>query len=49
MRWRARGRSSGAEVQQDFFGVYDLRNGKIVSFRQRETREEALEDAGLRK
>ena len=49
MRWRARGRSSGAEVQQDFFGVYDLRDGLIVSFRQCETREEALEAAGLQK
>jgi ketosteroid isomerase-like protein len=47
MRWRARGRSSGAEVAQAFFGIYDLRGGRIVRFRQRETREDALEGAGL--
>ena len=47
MRWRARGQSSGAEVEQDFFGAYDLRDGMIVGFRQCETRDQALEAAGL--
>jgi ketosteroid isomerase-like protein len=47
MRWRGRGRGSGAEVQRDFFGVYEVRGGLIVGFRQAETRAEALEVAGL--
>ena len=47
MRWRARGQTSGAEVQQDFYGVYDLRDRMIVGFRQHDTRKEALEAAGL--
>ncbi len=49
MRWRGRGRTSGVEVQEDFYGVYDLQHGMIVGFRQRDTREEALEAAGLSK
>ena len=49
MRWRARGRSSGAEVEQLFFGVYELKDGVIVHFRQLETRDEALQVAGLQK
>ena len=48
MRWRARGQASGAEVQREFFGTYELRDGRIVGFRQGETRNEALEAAGLR-
>ena len=48
MRWRARGRGSGVEVQRDFFGVYDFRDGVVVGFRQGETRAEALKAAGLR-
>ena len=47
MRWRARGRGSGVEVQQDFFGIYDFRDGVVVGYCGRETREEALEAAGL--
>ncbi|MDX6585542.1 MAG: hypothetical protein QOI31_15 [Solirubrobacterales bacterium] len=47
MRWRARGRGSGVEVQGDFFGVYDFRDGVVVGFRQVETRAEALKAAGL--
>ncbi len=47
MRWRGRGQTSGAEVQQDFYGVYDLRDRMIIGFRQRDTRAEALEAAGL--
>ena len=47
MNWRARGRGSGAEVERDFFGVYDLRDGVIIRFRQYDTREEALATTGL--
>ena len=47
MRWRARGRGSGVEVQRDFFGIYDFRDGVVVRFHQSETRAEALEAAGL--
>ena len=37
MRWCARGRTSGVEVQQDFFGIYDFRDGLLVRFREVET------------
>ena len=47
MRWRARGRGSGVEVQQDFFGIYYFRDGVVAGFRQAETRAKALEAAGL--
>ena len=46
-RWWGRGKSSGVPVESDFFGVHDLRDGKIVRFRQYDTRAEALEAAGL--
>jgi ketosteroid isomerase-like protein len=46
-RWRGRGRTSGVEVERDFYGVYDFRDGLLVGFRQRATREKALEAAGL--
>ena len=45
-RWSGRGKASGVETQQTFFGVYDLRDGKVVRYRQYETREEALAAAG---
>jgi uncharacterized protein len=41
------GRISGVRTERDFFGVYDLRESKVVQFRQYESREEALEAAGL--
>jgi ketosteroid isomerase-like protein len=41
------GRGSGVRVERDFFGVCDLRDLKVVSFRLYESREEALEAAGL--
>jgi ketosteroid isomerase-like protein len=47
MLWRGRGQGSGAEVERNFFGVYDLRDGLVVGFRQAETRAEGLEAAGL--
>jgi uncharacterized protein len=42
------GRGSGARTERDFFVVYDLRELKVVRFRLYESREEALEAAGLR-
>ena len=46
-RWSGRGKASGVDIQQTFFGVYDLRDGKVVHYRQFETREEALAAAGV--
>jgi hypothetical protein len=34
-------------VERDFFGVFELRESKVVRYRLYETREEALEAAGL--
>jgi ketosteroid isomerase-like protein len=42
------GRGSGVRVERDFFGVCDMRKSKVVRFRLYESREEALEAAGLR-
>jgi uncharacterized protein len=42
------GRGSGARVERDFFGVFDLRESKVIRFRLYESRDEALEAAGLR-
>jgi uncharacterized protein len=47
-RQRGTGRESGIQIERDFFGVYDLRESKVVRFRMFESREEALEAAGLR-
>jgi hypothetical protein len=41
------GRGSGVRVERDFFGVYDLKESKVVRYRLYETREQALEAAGL--
>jgi ketosteroid isomerase-like protein len=41
------GRGSGIRIERDFFGVYDLSNSKVVRFRLFESREQALEAAGL--
>jgi ketosteroid isomerase-like protein len=46
-RWRGRGKASGVETETTMFGVYDLREGRVVRYCQYETREEALEAAGL--
>jgi ketosteroid isomerase-like protein len=43
------GRGSGVRIAKDFFGVYDLKDTKVVRFRQYTSREEALEAAGLAK
>jgi uncharacterized protein len=41
------GRGSGVRAERDFFAVYDLRDSKVVRYRQYESRREALEAAGL--
>jgi ketosteroid isomerase-like protein len=46
-RWTARGKASGVETETTMFGVYDVAGGRIVRFRQFDSREEALEAAGL--
>jgi ketosteroid isomerase-like protein len=48
VRHRARGRSSGVEVEMPSFQVWTLRDGKIVRYRGFSAREEALEAVGLR-
>jgi ketosteroid isomerase-like protein len=46
-RWTGRGRTSGAETETTMFAVYDVKDGRIVRFRQYDTRRETLEAAGL--
>ena len=46
-RWSGRGRTSGVPVERDFFGVYELREGRIARYFQTTTRDEALAAAGL--
>ena len=41
------GRGSGVRAERDFFGVYDIRDSKVVRYRLFESREEALEAAGV--
>ena len=41
------GRGSGVQIERDFFGVYDMRESKVVRYRLYESRQEALEAAGL--
>jgi hypothetical protein len=41
------GRGSGVRVERDFFGVYELRESKVVRYSVYESRDEALA-AGLR-
>ncbi|MCC6178369.1 MAG: nuclear transport factor 2 family protein [Chloroflexi bacterium] len=40
------GRGSGVSAERDFYAIYDLRDSKVVRYRQFETREEALEAVG---
>jgi len=42
------GQGSGVRVERDFFTVYDLRESKVVRARLYESRDQALEAAGLR-
>ena len=46
-RQSGRGKGSGVEVAQDFFGVYDVRDRKIVRYRECPSREAALQAAGI--
>jgi ketosteroid isomerase-like protein len=48
VHYRARGKSSGVEVDDRLFDVYTLRHGKCVRKREFRDRSEALEAAGLR-
>jgi uncharacterized protein len=41
------GRGSGVRTARDFFGVYELRESKVVRYHMYESRQEALEAAGL--
>ena len=41
------GRGSGVRTERDFFGVYELRESKVVRYRMYESRQEALEAGGL--
>jgi ketosteroid isomerase-like protein len=46
--YKGRGRSSHAEVDQRIASVYEIRDGMVASVRDYESRDEALEAAGLR-
>jgi ketosteroid isomerase-like protein len=41
------GRESGIHIDRDFFAIYDLEKSKVVRYRMYDSREEALEAAGL--
>lgn len=47
-RQAARGRQSGADVEQRIFSVWTFRDGKVVALRFTPYREVALTEAGLR-
>lgn len=47
VRFRARGRGSGVEIDARFYDLYTLRDGKIVRMDQFTERSEALEAVGL--
>jgi len=46
-RWSGRGRSSGVETKTEMYGVYEVRGGKVVGFRQYDTRADAFAAVGL--
>jgi uncharacterized protein len=46
--WRARGASSGVDVERTAFALYTIAEGQITSLRYFSTKAEALEAAGLR-
>ena len=48
VRFRARGRGSGVEVDARLYDVFTLRDGKIVRMDQFTEQSEAIEAAGLR-
>jgi uncharacterized protein len=45
--WSGRGKGSGVRTETTMFAVYDVEDGRIVRYRQYDTREEALEAAGV--
>jgi ketosteroid isomerase-like protein len=47
-RWKARGKTSGVETDVTWAGIYEVEDGQIVRYRGYDTREAALEAAGLR-
>ena len=47
IRFRGRGRSSGAEVETSFHEVYTLRDGKVLRIHEYEDRADALAAVGL--
>jgi ketosteroid isomerase-like protein len=47
-RVRARGRSSGAVIEDEDAWLYRIRDGKVVEYRECGTRAQALEAVGLR-
>jgi ketosteroid isomerase-like protein len=47
VRYTGRGESSGLELDQRFATLYEVQNGKTVTMRDYDTREEALDAAGL--
>ena len=46
-RQQGTGRGSGIPMERDFFAIYELRESKVVRYRMFDSREEALEAAGL--
>jgi len=48
MHFQGRGRGSGIEIDQHFYEVYTVRDGKVVRMDEYATLDEALEAAGLR-
>ena len=47
VRYSARGKASGAEIDQTLHTIYVFRNGLVVKMRDYPTKAEALEAAGL--
>jgi ketosteroid isomerase-like protein len=47
VRFEAKGRSSGAQVELDFANLYTFRDGLIVKFQAFESLDEAFEAAGI--
>ena len=47
VRFQARGRASGVEVETRLYEVYTLRDGKVLRIDEYEQRAEAIEAAGL--
>jgi ketosteroid isomerase-like protein len=45
--FRGRGRGSGIEIEDRFYEVFELRDGKVVRWDEFSERSEALEAAGL--